>query len=276
MPSPRAAMTMTTTVVLPPRRLPRRPRPTPRLRPGRPRPAAQRRTRRHRADRGPDGAGSSRRRRSRHLDRRDPRRDHRADRERLPRDGGRQHRRAADRLRRSRRRRPPDGATRHRSRPLHVRPRLARQLRRERHRGAVRPEPDRGPVPGRRRGGVHLRGPDVRAAVRGREHRAVPQHRPRAGGPGHLRGARDDRPPVEERRHGRDTPRDPAGSDRRPVPQLPDVLGWRWLRVRDEPRRLAQPRRTSDWIQRAGWRPPSCGRSGRQKASSPARCRRTS
>ena len=44
----------------------------------------------------------------------------------------------------------------------------------------------------------------------------------------------------------------------------------------DEPRRLAQPARTSDWTQRAGWRPPSCGRSGWPKASCPARCRRTS
>ena len=194
----------------------------------------------------------------------------------LRRDGGRQHRRAADRIRGSRRCGAPDGATGHRSRPLHVRPRLARQLRRERHRRPVRPQPDRRPVPGRRRRGVHVQGPDVRAAVRGREHRAVPQHRPRADGAGHVRGPRDDRPPAEGRRHGRNAPGDPGGPDGRPVPQLPDVLGRRRLRVRERTRTARSTRRTSASTHPAGWRPPSCGRSGPTRASCPARCRRTS
>ena len=116
---------------------------------------------------------------------------------------------------------------------------------------------------------------DLRAAVCGREHCPLPQHRSGADCARHLRGARADRPPAEERRHRRGTARHPAGADGRPVPQLPDVLGRGRLRLRNQ-RTARSTRRTSASTRLAVSRLPSCGRSGRRRASCPARSRRTS
>ena len=97
--------------------------------------------------------------------------------------GERHHRRRPGaRLRRHPRPAHPDRAHRRGPRHHHRRPRLARRARRQRRRRAARPLRRRRRLQPRRRPGVHVRRPDLRPAVRHREHRpacATPTSCPR-------------------------------------------------------------------------------------------------
>ena len=94
--------------------------------------------------------------------------------------------------------------------------------------------------------GVHLRRADLRAALRGGEHRLVPQHRPRARGAGDVRGDDADRHRLQGRARRRpDVPgsrrADRSGGRRLSPPAVP--VGVRRLHLRPERGRHVQPRR---------------------------------
>ena len=85
-------------------------------------------------------------------------------------------------------------------------------------------------------------GQDLRSAVRDREHRPDPQHRPRPGGPCDLRRARDDR----ARPASPTAPcRSRSPSSRTPATRTTTIRSSRprWLRVRVGRRRQLRPER---------------------------------
>ena len=214
------------------------------------------------------------RRRPRDLDRRDPGRGHRADRELLRGDAGGQRRGAAGRVWRPRRRGPPDA-------PRGTGPDIFTyahdSLGNFVESGIVAPF-DLSQIADQYQDvAVEAFTYKVRPTGCRMRSRTLPSsatpiwcrlHPPPSR-------ARADRPPAEERRHRRGTARHPAGADGRPVPQLPDVLGRGRLRLRNQ-RTARSTRRTSASTRLAVSRLPSCGRSGRRRASCPARSRRTS
>ena len=71
-----------------------------------------------------------------------------------------------------------------------------------------------------------------------------------------------DRAPVDGGRHRRDPAGDPAGPDRRPVPQLPDVTRAAVDTCSATTDGSLNPEDVGTGFRRVGWRPPSCGRSG--------------
>ena len=124
------------------------------------------------------------------------------------------------RVRRDPRAAQPRRAGRRGARHRHRRPRLARRARRQRRRRAARPLGVADDFQDGRHRGVHVRRPDLRPALRGREHRPRAQHRPRARGAGDVRG--DDRRSPPTTRPSTPTTRrttaSPCRSDRRATP----------------------------------------------------------